>query len=125
MRLAIVGAGKIAREHAKAFCDIDCVELLGVTSRSKKSLDAFANEFKVNNKCDNIQELYRTTQAELVIITVNVDQISSVLLECARYPWTILVEKPLGINMAECNNLDISLGTETSRVYSALNRRHY
>ena len=125
MRLAIVGAGKIAREHAKAFCDIDCVELLGVTSRSKKSLDAFANEFKVNNKCDNIQELYRTTQAELVIITVNVDQISSVLLECSRYPCTILVEKPLGINMAECNHLDISLGTETSRVYSALNRRHY
>ena len=43
MRLAIVGAGKIAREHAKAFCDIDGIELLGVTSRSKKSLDAFAN----------------------------------------------------------------------------------
>ena len=125
MRLAIVGAGKIAREHAKAFCDIDGNELLGVTSRSKKSLDTFATEFKVSSKCDNIQELYRRTQAELVIITVNVDQISSVLLECARYPWTILVEKPLGINMAECNHLDKALGTETSRVYVALNRRHY
>ena len=96
-----------------------------MTSRSKRSLDTFATEFKVSSKCDNIQELYRRTQAELVIITVNVDQISSVLLECARYPWTILVEKPLGINMAECNHLDKALGTETSRVYVALNRRHY
>ena len=106
MRLAIVGAGKIAREHAKAFLDIENTELLGVTSRSKKPLEAFATDFKVTNKCDNIGQLYRTTQAELVIITVNVDQISNVLLECALYPWTILVEKPLGINLAESNFLD-------------------
>ena len=125
MRLAIVGAGKIAREHAKAFLDIENTELLGVTSRSKKPLEAFAADFNVINRCDNIEQLYRTTQAELVIITVNVDQIASVLLECARYPCTILVEKPLGVNMAECSHLDKALGTETQRVYVALNRRHY
>ncbi len=125
MRLAIVGAGKIAREHAKAFLDIENTELLGVTSRSKKPLEAFATDFKVINKCDNIEQLYRTTQAELVIITVNVDQISSVLLECARFPWTILVEKPLGINLAESNFLDKALGDAANRIYVALNRRHY
>jgi predicted dehydrogenase len=125
MRLAIVGAGKIAREHAKAFLDIENTELLGVTSRSKKPLEAFATDFKVTNKCDNIGQLYRTTQAELVIITVNVDQISNVLLECALYPWTILVEKPLGINLTESNYLDKVLGDAANRIYVALNRRHY
>ena len=125
MRLAIVGAGKIAREHAKAFLDIEKTELLGVTSRSKKPLEAFATDFKVTNKCDNIEQLYRTTQAELVIITVNVDQILSVLLECACYPWTILVEKPLGINLTEGNYLDKALGDATNQIYVALNRRHY
>ena len=125
MRLAIVGAGKIAREHAKAFLDIENTQLLGVASRSKKPLNAFATEFKVNNKCDTIQELYRTTQAELVIITVNIDQISSVLLECSRYPWTILVEKPLGINLAESNHLSKTLGNKANQIYVALNRRHY
>ncbi len=125
MRLAIVGAGKIAHEHAKAFLDLDDIDILGVTSRSKKSLDTFATEFKINSKCDNIQELYKTTQAELVIITVSIDQISSVLLECARYPWIILVEKPLGTNFAESQRLSKALGDATRRVYVALNRRHY
>jgi len=125
MRLAIVGAGKIAREHAKAFLDIENTQLLGVTSRSRNPLEAFAADFNVINKCDNIEQLYRTTQAELVIITVNVDQISSVLLECARYPWTILVEKPLGINLTESNYLDKALGDAANRIYVALNRRHY
>lgn len=125
MRLAIVGAGNIAREHAKAFLDLDDIELLGVTSRSKEPLEIFATQFKISNKCDNIDDLYKMTKAELVIITVNIDQISSVLIECARYPWTILVEKPLGTNFAESQRLSKDLGDATNRIYVALNRRHY
>lgn len=125
MRVAIVGAGIIAQEHARAFLDIDGIEIAGVTSRSIQPLENFATKFNVKNKCSSIQDLYKTTQAELVIITVSVDQISKVLLECAQHPWTILVEKPLGINFIESQNLLRELGEVTNRIFVALNRRHY
>lgn len=125
MRVAIVGAGVIAQEHARAFLDIDDIEIVGVTSRSKQPLENFATKFNVKNKCSSIQDLYKTTQAELVIITVSVDQISNVLLECAQHPWTILVEKPLGINFIESQDLLRALGEVTNRIFVALNRRHY
>lgn len=122
---AIIGAGQMAREHAKAFTNIDGVSLLGVAIRSKSSLKDFAKEFKVSQVCENIKELYETTRADLVVVAVNVEQTAKVLLDCARYPWTILVEKPIGINLAESLKLRDQLGESTRRIFVAFNRRHY
>lgn len=125
INLAIVGAGQMAREHAKAFTNIDNVSLVGVAGRSKNSLKAFEAEFKIIQVCENIRELYETTNADLVVVAVNVEQTANVLLDCARYPWTILVEKPLGINLAESLKLRDQLGENTRRIFVAFNRRHY
>ena len=125
MRLAIVGTGNMARAHAKAFLDLDDVKIVGVAGRSIGSLENFANEFGIKNKHTSIQSLYHATQADLVVIAVDIDQTYEVLLSCAEFPWVILTEKPLGVDLIEAKSLLGKLCDHVDRIFVALNRRHY
>jgi predicted dehydrogenase len=125
VRLAIVGTGNMARAHAQAFSDLEGVEIVGVAGRSIESIENFGNEFKIEHKHTSIKNLYRTTQADLVVIAVDIDQTSEILRSCAEYPWVILTEKPLGVDLAEAKKLFSLLCNHVDRIFVALNRRHY
>lgn len=125
MRLVIIGTGAMARAHAKAFLDLDEVEIVGVAGRSIDSLEDFGNEFDVNSRHTNIQNLYHATEADLAVISVDIDQTCNVLLTTAEFPWTILTEKPIGVDLTESKKLKAELGDSVYRIFVALNRRHY
>ena len=125
IKIAFIGAGKIAREHLKVFNDIAGVKLSGIYSRTASKAEQLSSEFKIQNVCKSIKELYKTTNADLVVVTVNVESMLEVGLECMKYPWTILLEKPAGINLTEAEQLLEESTIKKSKVYTGLNRRFY
>ena len=121
-RVAMIGAGYMAREHLKAFADIRQVRLVGITSRTKSRAEALAQEFGISLVVENIAEL-ADLKPHLVIITVNAEHVHKVVAECCSYPWTILTEKPVGMNLHQYMDTMAIVKSSKASVFIALNRR--
>lgn len=124
-KVAVIGAGAMAREHISAFQDLPYVEVSGIHSRTRAKAEALAAEFDLKHVCDSVDALYTRTQADLVVVTVNEPAMKPVSMQCLAHGWALLLEKPPGMNPQETNEL-LSTAQERGRdVYVGLNRRFY
>lgn len=124
-KVAIIGAGYMAREHLRAFRDIDNVELSAIFSRTRSKAENLAQEFGIASVCASIDELYAASGANLLIVTVNAPFVAATVESCLKYPWTILAEKPVGLSSAEIEKTLELTKKSGNKVLVALNRRFY
>lgn len=124
-KVAIIGAGYMAREHIRAFQIIDNVQIAGIYSRSKDKAHKLAGEFNINTVASSIDDLYLSTSADLVVIAVPELAVSGVCTQSFKYAWTVLVEKPAGYNLKDAELIRNEALKMGANVYVALNRRHY
>lgn len=124
-RVAVVGAGYMAREHIRAFQDISGVEVAGIQSRTPARAEALAAELKVPAVFGSIEELYRGTHADLVVVTTPELETNRVCRACFEFPWTLLIEKPAGYDVADAEDIERAAAAKQRRAFVALNRRHY
>lgn len=124
-KVAIVGAGNMAAEHAKAFFGLPGVELVGITSRTRARAEMLASNYDNMRVFDSIEEMYINTHADLVIVTVREMSMYDVAVKCFNYPWAILLEKPAGYNLQNATQILEAARELGSRVWVALNRRAY
>src|SRR5262245_3015121 len=100
-KVALIGAGGMAREHGRAFGDISQVSVAGIWSRTRSRAESLAQHLGIGSVCDSIEELYERTEADLAVVAVLEPATKKVAKECFRFPWTLLLEKPPGLNLAE------------------------
>ncbi len=124
-KLAIVGAGFMAQEHAKAFADIPEVELVGICSRTRARAETLAQAQGIATVFDSIDDMYRATQADLVLVAVPELSAASVCEQVFAHTWISLIEKPVGYNLPEAKQIAALAQERGRRAYVALNRRHY
>lgn len=124
-RVAFVGAGSMAREHIRAFADVPGVVLSGIQSRTKARAEALAAELGVGLVCDSIEELHERTHAHLVVVSVPELSANDVSRRCFAFPWTALLEKPAGYDLADAEAIAAAARAAERRVFVALNRRLY
>ena len=122
-RVAIVGAGYTATEHARAFRDVPGVVLVGVHSRTRATAEEFARQHRIPVVCDSVAELYERTGADLVVVTVVELAMRTVSMAAFEHPWTVLMEKPPGYDLADARRIRDAARERTRRVFVALNRR--
>jgi predicted dehydrogenase len=122
-RVAIIGAGKIAREHIRAFSAVPGVTVSGIHSRTRSRAEELAREFRIPSVYDSITELYEKTHAHLVVVAVTGTEMNAVSKQCFEHPWTILLEKPPGYNLEDAEDIAVSAKKQNSRVIVGLNRR--
>jgi predicted dehydrogenase len=125
IKIAILGAGYMAREHIKAFKSIPDVSIAGIYSRTKSKAEVVAKEFDIGFVCCSITELYEKTQADLVIIAVPVLKTKEIVLEALAFPWIQLIEKPIGCNVEEAEEIIAAFKASSNTGYAAFNRRFY
>lgn len=125
IKIAIIGAGYIACEHIKAFQDINNVEVVGIYSRTKTKAEVLASRYNIELVADSIEDLHSKTFSDGVVIAVSVSEIYNVTLECFKYNWKCLIEKPAGYNLEEAQLLNKYAIQNNIVAYVALNRRHY
>jgi predicted dehydrogenase len=124
-RVAVVGAGNMAREHLRAFADVPGVVLAGIHSRTRQRAELLSSEFGVAHVCDSVEELHERSRADLVVVTVPERSMNAVSRACFSRPWTVLLEKPAGYNLADAEEIASSARASESRAFVALNRRLY
>jgi len=124
-KVTFVGAGAMSAAHMSAFKDIEGVEMSGITSRTASKAKVLANEYGVKHVYSSIEELYQCTKAELVVISVPVLEAHSVCLEAVKYPWKLLIEKPVGFDVDQAVKIQKAADDYGRDAFVALNRRHY
>jgi predicted dehydrogenase len=121
--VGFVGAGAMASEHARAFSDIAGVRIAGIHGRTQAKAEAFAVRFGAVPVYDSVAELFDRARPQLVVVAVGETSIGKVLGECLRFPWTIFMEKPVGIDLAEGRMIEATARRAGVRVLVGLNRR--
>ena len=122
-KVAFVGAGNMAREHIRAFADMEHVTLSGIFSRTRTRAETLAKEFQIGGVYDSLDALYEGTHADLVVITVFETAMLAVSCAAFDYPWTVLMEKPPGYNRVQAQEILERAHKKNRRVFVALNRR--
>jgi predicted dehydrogenase len=123
-KIAIVGAGYMAREHAKVFASLPNVQLVGVCGRSRERAEAFGASFGIP-VFDDIEEMYRRTKADAVVVAVNELAMRAVCETCFALQWICLLEKPVGVDLQEADGILAVSRRLAARAFVALNRRSY
>jgi predicted dehydrogenase len=122
-KVAMVGAGNMAREHLRAFAAVPGVVLAGLHSRTRSRADVLASEFRVAGVYDSVSELYEGTCADLVVVTVSETSMNPVSRACFEFPWAVLLEKPAGFNVVDAEEIYAAALAKDRKVFVALNRR--
>lgn len=123
VRVAVVGAGSMAREHIRAFQSLADVEVVGIHSRTRSKAQALADEFRIGTVCDSTAELYESLRADLVLVLVFETSMRAVATECVKYPWAIFLEKPPGMHLADAQAIDAAAAAAGRKIIVGLNRR--
>lgn len=123
--VGIVGAGSMAREHARAFASLPSVTVAGLTSRTRAKADALAAELGIPHVTGSIADLHAQTNADLVVITVPELSANPVAMEAFKYPWAVLMEKPAGYDLADAEQIAAASRGRKAPVMVGLNRRFY
>jgi predicted dehydrogenase len=124
-RVAIVGAGSMAREHIRAFADLDGVDIAGVHSRTQERAAGLAQEFCIPVVAGSISELKARTGADLVVVAVPELAANPVAKACFAEDWGVLLEKPAGYNLADAQDIAAAAKGRTRPVMVGFNRRFY
>lgn len=123
LRVAIVGAGNMAREHARAFAAVPGVTVAGIHSRTRARAESLASELGITHVCDSIEELHGRADAGLAVVTVPEPAMKAVALASLELPWTLLLEKPPGLVPEETAEIAARARQRGRDVRVALNRQ--
>ena len=127
VRIAVIGAGRLASEHAKALKLLNNVEIVGICSRTRASGEWFASKFGIKDCAvtTEVSNLFFMTRADAVVVAVSEESIYEVASKVFEDPWVILLEKPVGLNLDEAQSLAHLASIRSQGTFVALNRRHY
>jgi hypothetical protein len=124
VKVAFIGAGKIAEQHIKVFKAIKRAKLVGIYSRTNQKAEILKKKYKIFEVCKNIRELYEKNKPDLVIVAVSIINTKKIIEEVIKYKWYCLCEKPLGLDYYETLELSKKIKNKKN-FFIAFNRRHY
>ena len=123
-KVAIVGAGNMAAEHARAFAAIPGVRIVGVHSRSRPRAAELAGLYGAR-VFDSVDALHAGTGADVVVVAVPELAARAVCTACFAHPWVCLLEKPVGHDLVDALAIARAAETAGARAFVAFNRRSH
>ena len=100
--VSIVGAGKIAEDHIRAFGAVKGYKIVGIFSRTQSKAKKLQKKYNILRCYNSIEDLNKYSNSNLVIVAVSLESLSLVYKKILSYNnWSCLVEKPIGLNCYE------------------------
>lgn len=102
LRIALVGAGYVARHHLAALAALDFVQVVGVADLDLAAAQALARQFGVPNAAASLAEL-APHEPDCVYVLTPPASHCALALEAMDLGCHVLVEKPMAETVAECD----------------------
>ena len=125
VKVAVIGAGNIAKEHIRAFSDVSGVTVTGIFSRTRSKAEALASEMGIAQVCGSIEELKDVSQAQIVVSAVDVISMPKVIMECLDHDWLLFAEKPPSLYLEEAMKIRNMSSNKGRDLRIAMNRVFY
>ncbi len=125
IKMALIGAGWVAREHLAVLKSLADIDLVGISSRTLSKAQTLADEFGIRNIYANIDSLVKKSQPDALLILVSEDQIFPVARKALKFGLPLFLEKPAGLNPKQ--NLQLAKEAQKRKVLTMVgfNRRYY
>ncbi len=114
IRVAIIGAGIISDDHAKAMEQIEGLELVAVVDVVEKRARDLATRYACEAFTD-LEDMLRRTRPDAAIVAVPHSLHAEVTIACLRAGCHVLVEKPMATSVDDCTRM-IESASEQERV---------
>ena len=125
IKIVLIGAGNMASQYLKVLSVNKKVELSGIFSRTFDKAENLKLKFNIKKNLHSIDDLYKETKADIVLVTVPGDHIFTISKKLLNFPWLIFIEKPPGINFYEYNQLLLKSKIQNKKIYVGMNRRYF
>jgi UDP-N-acetyl-2-amino-2-deoxyglucuronate dehydrogenase len=119
----IVGPGNVAEVHATALSRIADARLVAVTGRSRDRTRAFADRHDVRAE-PSIEALLDADDVDAVVIATPHPLHARQALAAARCGLHVVVEKPLGLTVDECDEV-LAAAREAGTLVSVVSQRRW
>lgn len=126
LKWGLIGCGDIARKRvAPALRDLENCQLLAVNRADAAKAAAFANEFGAATWYEHWQELVQDPEVEAVYIATPVYLHAEQTIAAARAGKHVLCEKPMALNLDECDRMLQACDEHNVRLSVAYYRHFY
>lgn len=126
IKIGLIGAGGIAKQHLKVMSAFPEIRVVGITSRTMSRAEDLAEEQKETIDCfDSVEEMVSEAKPDALMVLVSANQMFSVCKKVIPLGLPLLIEKPAGLDPEE-NKVLLSLAKDHNvRVMVGYNRRFY
>lgn len=125
IKLGIVGAGWVARQHIKVIKASSSLEVAGITSRTMSDAIQFAKDYEITVCADTLESLIAQAKPDGLLILVSEDQTYDVVSKAIPYGLPLFIEKPAGLSPKDNLALADLAGKFGVSSMVGLNRRYY
>src|SRR5262245_21794658 len=105
MRVAIIGCGKIADQHAHQIRRVRGNRLVAVCDRENLMADQLAERFQAGRSFGDVDSLLKETSPDVVHITTPPQSHFELTRKCLSAGCHVYVEKPFSVNYAEARSM--------------------
>lgn len=105
MRVALVGAGAIAREHIKALRNVKGIEIAAIADHLSSLSEVMADEFCIPQHFSDLTEMLASVQPAVLHVTTPVASHFPIAAQALASGCHVLVEKPVTRSTAEFDQL--------------------
>ncbi len=105
VRLAIIGTGGMANNHAQRFKDVPGCTLVACVDVNRERLEKFAADHGIPNVFDSVAALLAWNQFDAVSIVTPDAYHAPLSIACLKARKHVLCEKPLALNYADAKKM--------------------
>ena len=105
LNVAVVGLGRMGANHVRVLSELPDVRLAAVCDSNRDLSDRIGKRFLVMRSCVEIESLLEEGDVDAAIIAVPTAEHAKVAKRCLECGIDILVEKPMGSTVAECDEI--------------------
>jgi predicted dehydrogenase len=125
VRVGLLGAGRIARQHLQVLKDMEWMEVVGITSRTRTKAEKLAQEYGIV-KCENsVASLINRANPDALMVLVSADQMYRMTAEVIPCGLPLFIEKPAGLSPEETSKLARLARQHSVQTMVGFNRRYY
>jgi len=104
-RIGIVGSGFVASVHAEALKRVPAAELVAVASPTEEHVRAFARRHAIRHAYTDYRQLLAREDIDLITVACPNYLHRDVTVEAAGAGKHVVCEKPLAMNLGECDEM--------------------
>src|SRR6266496_1702739 len=126
LRWGLIGCGDIAQKRiAPALRDLSSSEFVGVSRAKSELAESFAKQFGVRKWYSDWRELIADSEIDTIYIATPVQLHASQTVAAAEAGRHVLCEKPMALNVAQCDRMIAACRANNVKLGIAYYRRFY